>query len=409
MHEAALYTRWKREQEDTVVRIVTTEKIPLLLWADALDDETLTQARNLANLSCAFRHVAVMADAHVGYGMPIGGVLAAKDAVLPNGVGVDIGCGMRAVRTGLSEIDQGALKKILTGLRKAVPLGFKRHDQPRPLQALPDVDAKADMDREMPVAAGELASARRQIGTLGGGNHFIELQRGSDNRIWLMVHSGSRNLGYKVAGHYNGLAVELARNQKGAAPGEQQLAALPTASEEGRRYLREMEYCVAFARANRGAIMAAFQEIVADAAGCDQFEEPLDVAHNYAARETHFGREVWVHRKGAARAFAGEYGIIPGSQGSCSYIVRGLGNPQSFMSCSHGAGRVMGRKEAQRTLNLREEIDKLNARGVLHSLRSRSDLEEAPGAYKDIGKVIDNQRDLIEVVVELQPLAVLKG
>ena len=133
------------------------------------------------------------------------------------------------------------------------------------------------------------------------------------------------------------------------------------------------------------------------------------MAHNYAARETHFGREVWVHRKGATRAFAGEYGIIPGSQGSCSYIVRGLGNPQSFMSCSHGAGRVLGRKEAQRRLNLREEIDKLNARRVLHSLRSRSDLEEAPGAYKDIGKVIDNQRDLIEVVVELQPLAVLKG
>lgn len=392
-----------------MTRVVTTEKIPLLLWADALDDEALAQARNLANLPCAFHHVAVMADAHVGYGMPIGGVLAAKDAVLPNGVGVDIGCGMQAVRTGLSEIDQGTLKKILTGLRKAVPLGFKHHDQPRPLQALPDVDAKVDMDREMPVAAGELASARRQIGTLGGGNHFIELQRGSDSRIWLMVHSGSRNLGYKVAGHYNALAVELARNQKDAAPREQQLAVLPASSEEGRRYLREMEYCVAFARANRSEIMAAFQEIVADAAGCDQFAQPLDVAHNYAARETHFGREVWVHRKGATRAFAGEYGIIPGSQGSCSYIVRGLGNPQSFMSCSHGAGRVLGRKEAQRRLNLREEIDKLNARRVLHSLRSRSDLEEAPGAYKDIGKVIDNQRDLIEVVVELQPLAVLKG
>ena len=223
-----------------MTRVVTTEKIPLLLWADALDDEALAQARNLANLPCAFHHVAVMADAHVGYGMPIGGVLAAKDAVLPNGVGVDIGCGMQAVRTGLSEIDQETLKKILTGLRKAVPLGFKHHDQPRPLQALPDVDAKVDMDREMPVAAGELASARRQIGTLGGGNHFIELQRGSDSRIWLMVHSGSRNLGYKVAGHYNALAVELARNQKDAAPREQQLAVLPASSEEGRRYLREM-------------------------------------------------------------------------------------------------------------------------------------------------------------------------
>lgn len=392
-----------------MVRIVTTEKIPLLLWAEALDDEALAQARNLANLPCAFHHVAVMADAHVGYGMPIGGVLAALGAVVPNGVGVDIGCGMRAVRTGLTEIEPAALKKIVAGLRKAVPLGFKHHDKPRPLQALPDFDAMDGMDREMPVVAEEFASARRQLGTLGGGNHFIELQRGSDNRIWLMVHSGSRNLGYKVAGHYNALAIQLARNQKDAVPKEQQLAMLPAASEEGRRYLREMEYCVAFARANRGEMMAAFQEIVAEIAGCDQFAEPLDVAHNYAARETHFGQEVWVHRKGATRALLGEYGIIPGSQGSCSYIVRGLGNPQSFMSCSHGAGRVLGRKEAQRMLNLREEIDKLNARHVLHSLRNRSDLEEAPGAYKDIGKVIDNQRDLIEVVVELQPLAVLKG
>jgi tRNA-splicing ligase RtcB len=170
-----------------------------------------------------------------------------------------------------------------------------------------------------------------------------------------------------------------------------------------------MDYCVAFARANRGEMMAALQEIVAEVTGCAQFDEPLDVAHNYAARETHFFKEVWVHRKGATRAFLGEFGIIPGCQGSRSFIVRGLGNPQSFMSCSHGAGRLLGRKQAQRVLNLCEEIDKLDTQHILHSLRHRSDLEEAPGAYKDIGEVIENQRDLIEVVVELQPLAVLKG
>jgi tRNA-splicing ligase RtcB (3'-phosphate/5'-hydroxy nucleic acid ligase) len=170
-----------------------------------------------------------------------------------------------------------------------------------------------------------------------------------------------------------------------------------------------MEYCVAFARANRREMMAAVQVALAEVTGCSDFEAPLDVAHNYAAAETHFFREVWVHRKGATRAFAGEYGIIPGSQGSRSYIVRGLGNPQSFMSCSHGAGRVFGRKEAQRVLNLEEEIGKLNAQHILHSIRARTDLEEAPGAYKDIGEVIAHQNDLIEVVVELQPLAVLKG
>jgi tRNA-splicing ligase RtcB (3'-phosphate/5'-hydroxy nucleic acid ligase) len=390
-----------------VKRVIDTEKIPLLLWLDTLEEEALLQARHLANLPCAFHHVAIMADAHVGYGMPIGGVLATIGAVIPNGVGVDIGCGMQAVRTGLVELDMPALKKILAALRDTVPLGFKHHNKPRPVETLPD---PGDMDRDLPVVAREFESARRQVGTLGGGNHFIEIQQGSDQRIWLMVHSGSRNIGYKVAGHYNELAVRMAKKTgKDTIPKEWQLAVLPLDSPEGQRYLREMEYCVAFARANRTEMMAALQAIVTGITGCEQFDTPLDVAHNYAARETHFFREVWVHRKGATRAFAGEYGIIPGCQGSRSYIVRGLGNPQSFMSCSHGAGRVLGRKQAQRVLNLQAEKEKLDKRHILHSLRSRSDLEEAPGAYKDIGEVIANQQDLIEVAVELQPLAVLKG
>jgi tRNA-splicing ligase RtcB len=390
-----------------VKRVITTEKIPLLLWLDELDEEALGQARNLANLPCAFHHIALMADAHVGYGMPIGGVLATTGVVIPNAVGVDIGCGMRAVRTGLAEVETPLLKKILTRLRAAIPTGFKHHGKPQPAEALPD---PGEREYDLPVVAEEFESARHQIGTLGGGNHFIEIQRGSDNRIWLMVHSGSRNIGFKVAGHYNKLAEQLAKKRgKDAVPKEWQLAVLPIASAEGQRYLREMDYCVAFARANRGEMMTALQEIVVEVTGCDQFDAPLDVAHNYAARETHFFKEVWVHRKGATRAFLGEYGIIPGCQGSRSFIVRGLGNPQSFMSCSHGAGRLLGRKQAQRVLNLREEIDKLDTQHVLHSLRHRSDLEEAPGAYKDIGEVIENQRDLIEVVVALQPLAVLKG
>ncbi|MBV5318755.1 MAG: RtcB family protein [Desulfobulbaceae bacterium] len=388
-------------------RVITTEKIPLMLWLDQLEDEALAQAINLANLPWAFHHVAIMADAHVGYGMPIGGVLATTGAVIPNGVGVDIGCGMRAVRTGLSEVEPARLKKILGDLRATIPLGFKHHSEPRPVELLPDPGA---LERDLPVVAGEFDSARRQIGTLGGGNHFVEIQQGSDHRIWLMVHSGSRNLGYKVAGFYNNLATKLAKaGGRNVVPKEWQLAALQLGSAAGQQYLREMEYCVAFARANRSEMMARVQEIVADHTGCGEFEEALDVAHNYAALETHFSHQVWVHRKGATRAFAGEFGIIPGSQGSQSYIVRGLGEVQSFMSCSHGAGRVMGRKEAQLVLNLQEEIGKLNARHVLHSIRNRSDLEEAPGAYKDIFEVIKNQRDLIEVVVELQPLAVLKG
>ncbi|MGD9948543.1 MAG: RtcB family protein [Desulfobulbus sp.] len=387
-------------------QVVTTEKIPLLLWLDDLDVEAMAQARNLANLPCAFHHVALMADAHVGYGMPIGGVLATMDAVIPNGVGVDIGCGMRAVRTGLHFIEINILKKILTGLRKAIPLGFQHHKEPKPMELMP---TPMGADRELPVVHQEFVRARSQIGTLGGGNHFIEIQRGSDNRIWLMLHSGSRNLGYKVAAHYNKLAVQLAAEEKKGVPNAWQLAMLPLSASVGQQYLAEMRYCVDFARANRAEMMAVFQEIVNEATGCDLFDQPLDVAHNYAAEEQHFSRTVWVHRKGATRALSGEYGIIPGSQGSASFIVRGLGNPESFMSCSHGAGRVLGRREAQRVLDLKEEVGKLNARHILHHLRHQNDLEEAPGAYKDIARVIDNQRDLIEVVVELSPLAVVKG
>lgn len=390
-------------------RVVSTEKIPILLWLDQLDEEAMDQARHLANLDCAFHHVAIMADAHVGYGMPIGGVLATVGAIIPNGVGVDIGCGMQAVRTGLQEVTSAQLRAILGDLRRSVPVGFQHHSRPQPQAIMPDPGA-AGREQELPVVREEFASARCQLGTLGGGNHFIEIQQGSDNRIWLMVHSGSRNLGYKVAGVYNRLAVQLARKAgRGTIPKEWQLAVLPLDSIEGQRYLREMTYCVAFARANRGRMMAVLTGIVAEVTGCDEFDPAMDVAHNYAAREHHFGREVWVHRKGATRAFAGEPGIIPGSQGSQSYIVRGLGNEQSFRSCSHGAGRVLGRKEAQRVLDLETEVRRLDARHILHALRGRRDLEEAPGAYKDIATVIANQQDLVEVVVELQPLAVLKG
>jgi len=269
---------------------------------------------------------------------------------------------------------------------------------------LPDAPQK-----QLPVVMQEFANARKQLGTLGGGNHFIEVQQGSDGRIWLMVHSGSRNLGYKVAGYYNKLAQQISSKIKNSAPAQWQLAHLETDSEPGQRYLAEMDYCVTFAQANRRQMMLLIEEIFSAVTGCTAFGAPLDVAHNYAARELHFGCEVIVHRKGATRAFDGELGIIPGSQGTTSYIVRGLGNCESFCSCSHGAGRVLGRKQAQKSLNLERERELLEKRNIVHSLRSKKDLDEAPGAYKNINKVMANQKDLVEPVVELAPLAVVKG
>lgn len=384
-------------------KTLKTEKVPIKLWLDDIEPGALAQARNLANLPFVFHHVAIMPDAHQGYGMPIGGVMATEGVIVPNAVGVDIGCGMCAVPTGLISIDQADLKKIMAGIRKLVPLGFNHHKSPRDEAWMP-----VRRDR-LPMVEQEFRSALTQVGTLGGGNHFIEIQRGSDGRIWLMIHSGSRNIGFRVANHYNQLAIEISQKSKTPIPKAWQLAHLDLATKAGQTYLAEMEYCVRFALQNRLLMLEMVKSALVEQMGEVAFGEVINIAHNYAAREEHFGREVLVHRKGATSAAAGQLGIIPGSQGSRSYIVRGLGNPESFRSCSHGAGRLMGRKEAQRSLDLEAEKGRLDRLGVIHSLRGRGDLDEAAGAYKDITAVIAAQADLVEVVVELTPLAVIKG
>ena len=223
-----------------------------------------------------------------------------------------------------------------------------------------------------------------------------------------MIHSGSRNLGKKVADHYNKIAKDLNEQWFSSVPKEWDLAFLPLDTEEGKSYMDEMQYCVDFAFANRKLMMDNICKIFKDETGC-VFGEMINIAHNYAKMENHFGKNVLVHRKGATSAKLGELGIIPGSQGTASYIVRGKGNVDSFMSCSHGAGRAMGRKDAQRKLNLEDEISKLDKQGIIHGIRNVSDLDEASGAYKDIECVISSQLDLIEPLVKLIPHAVIKG
>lgn len=384
---------------------ITSEKIPIKLWLDDMEDGAMQQAKNLANLPFAFHHVAIMPDAHFGYGMPIGGILAAEEAVIPNAVGVDIGCGMCAVQTSLESISQAQLKRLMQSVRKNVPLGFKHHKKPQSHDRMPGHPRQS-----LPIIEQEYENARCQLGTLGGGNHFIEIQRAGDGSIWFMIHSGSRNLGYRVAHHYNKLAISLNKKLKHQIPSSWQLAYLPIDSEHGRTYLMEMTYCVEFARANRAAMLEEVKRCLTDEMhGAIEFFEPINIAHNYAARENHFGRDVYVHRKGATRAADAEIGIIPGSQGNASYIVRGRGNAESFSSCSHGAGRRLGRKQAQRELDLAREQEGLARKNIIHSLRGRKDLDEAPGAYKNIEQVIASQQDLIEIVEILQPLAVIKG
>lgn len=375
-------------------------------WCNSPEDGAIEQAKNMARLPFAFRQICLMPDTHQGYGMPIGGVLATRGAVIPNAVGVDIGCGMCAVRTSLVSIDTETLKTIMGKIREAVPVGFNHHKEPQDESLMP----------EDPITGGsgyvvhhEYGSALHQLGTLGGGNHFIEIQQcRADGHVWIMIHSGSRNLGKKVADHYNKTAVELNAKWLSSVPKSADLAFLPTSTTEYNLYMHEMQYCVDFALANRGLMIQRIEDIFKDVTRCD-FEPYLNIAHNYARWENHFGENVIVHRKGATSARAGEIGIIPGSQGTSSYIVEGLGNPESFMSCSHGAGRKMGRKEAQRTLNLADEQKKLDDRGILHAIRGEQDLDEASGAYKDIDVVMDEQSDLVRVLYKLEPLGVIKG
>lgn len=385
-------------------------QIPIKSWIPEenyyADEKMVEQVENLAKLPFAFHHIALSPDGHVGFGMPIGGVLATKDVIVPNAVGVDIGCGMCAVKTSLTEIDKETLKKIMGEIRKVIPVGFNKHKEMQNELLMPIDVNEFFGEGKLPICYQEFENARKSLGTLGGGNHFIEIQKGSDGYIWIMIHSGSRNLGKQVADYYNKVAIEL--NKKWYSYQGKELAFLPVDSEEGQAYLREMQYCVEFALANRKLMMDRVKECILNELDCE-FDDIINIAHNYASLENHFGKNVWVHRKGATSAKKGEVGIIPGSQGTKSYIVKGLGNPESFMSCSHGAGRKMGRNEAIKNLNLEEEIKRLDDMGVIHAIRGIKDLDEAPGSYKNIDEVMENQKDLVEILVELTPLAVIKG
>lgn len=387
------------------MKYIDTEKLVIKSWCDNPEDGCIEQAKNLANLPFAFNHIALMPDTHQGYGMPIGGVLATHGVVIPNAVGVDIGCGMCAIKTNLTVegFCVGAIKAVMGEIRKAVPVGFSHHREKLAALAMPIVLEK------MPIVEREFEKARTQLGTLGGGNHFIEIQKDEYGGIWIMIHSGSRNLGKQVADHYNKIAKALNAKWHTAVDPKADLAFFPSDTAEARDYLAEMNYCLAFSKANRAKMMEAIKTAFRLVNPDTQFGETLDIQHNYAAWENHFGQNVIVHRKGATQARVGQRGIIPGSQGTASYIVEGLGNPESFMSCSHGAGRRMGRKEAERTLNLADEIRKMDDKGILHGIRGKGDLDEAASAYKDIDVVMQEQQDLVKILTRLEPMAVIKG
>ena len=378
------------------------------MWTTEFDDKAREQIENLASLPFVHHHIALMPDCHGGMGMPIGGVLPTKDVVIPNAVGVDIGCGMCAVKTNIRarRLTEKILRKvIMKGIRERIPLGMDHHKEMQDEKYLP---TSFDLEK-LPVVETNYKSIHHQVGTLGGGNHFIELQRDDEGWLWIMIHSGSRNLGKQVGDFYNKKAKWLNELYYSKVESELMLPFLPLKTHEFNDYWGEMNYCIAFAKCNRQLMMERIKEVIVDALPLAEFEPTIDIAHNYAAFENHFGANCIVHRKGAVRARVGEIGIIPVSQGTSSYIVEGLGNADSFMSSSHGAGRVMSRTQAIKTLNLEDEIKKMESKGIVHSIRSQRDLDEAASAYKDIDQVIALETDLVKVITKLEPLAVIKG
>jgi tRNA-splicing ligase RtcB len=380
-------------------------RVPIKLWLPAAEVEpgAMEQLRNAARHPEVADHLAVMPDCHVGYGVTIGCVLPTRDAVLPNAVGVDIGCGMGAVNTGVKldpdRMSQKFWRNWAGRVMREVPTGFSTHKRAQDLGEL-----------ERPLRAGRLQSLVRdkaavQIGTLGGGNHFLEAQVDETGTIWLMVHSGSRHTGLRIANYYNDQAIAASANRHlNAAP---DLASLPLDDRTGQDYLHDMQWATDFARENRTRMIDAMIEALEVYLNDEVTEAAfVNIHHNFAQRETVDGQELMIHRKGATSADDGQLGIIPGSMGAPSYIVRGKGNEESLKSCSHGAGRRMGRNAAKKAISEAEFAASLAG---TYSRPSVTYIDEAPAAYKDIQTVIERQRDLVEIVHTLRPLITVKG
>jgi tRNA-splicing ligase RtcB (3'-phosphate/5'-hydroxy nucleic acid ligase) len=391
------------------------QNVPIKLWAppDEVDAPVIQQLKNVAALPWVAHHVAVMADVHAGRGATVGSVIAMEGAVAPAAVGVDIGCGMAAVATSLNARDlPDDLRPLRSAIEAAIPVGMTAHDDDAWNRGGgPGSDelrgaGQALMNRYGDLAVGGAALANRvahQIGTLGGGNHFIEICLDSEETVWLMLHSGSRHIGNALAEHHIGIARKLQHNQ---ALVDRDLAVFLAATPAFDAYRRDLYWAQEYARFNRHVMLHLLATVMRSFFPRVHFRDAISCHHNYVAEEIHFGRDLLVTRKGAIRAGQGELGIIPGSMGTKSYIVRGLGNPDSFQSASHGAGRRMSRTEARRRFTVAD------LRAQTEGVECRKDprvLDETPHAYKAIERVMMQQRDLVEVVTELKQVVCVKG
>lgn len=396
-----------------IKQILDQGEVPVKIWTDEIDARALQQLRNIATLPFIHKHVAAMPDVHVGIGATIGSVIACQKAIIPAAVGVDIGCGMIACRLSLTanDLDEKLLTKVFDQINRDVPVGRNQHKQDRALidRAQPFESELMMMTEKHPPllkAFRNFSNWMCQIGTLGGGNHFIELCLDEKQRVWIMLHSGSRGIGNAIGDYF----IELARKDMERLfihlP-DRDLAYFKEGSEHFNDYTHAVDWAQRYAFANRQTmldlIIAALKrhlppfEITTEAVNCH---------HNYVTQEHHYDADVWITRKGAIRARQGDLGIIPGSMGAKSYIVRGKGNPESFHSCAHGAGRKMSRMAAENQFTVADLAQQTE--GVI-CRKDKKVIDEIPGAYKDIDTVMANQEDLVEVVHTLKQIVCIKG
>ena len=384
------------------ISTVKGKSVDIHMWTmeEEVEASAMEQLKNIAALPWAFHHVAVMPDVHYGKGATVGSVIAMKDAVSPAAVGVDIGCGMGAIKTSLKAHQlPDNLHELRSDIEKAIPVGFNEHETP-PIQRSSLFEKFNQLDSSVEKLE---SKAQRQLGTLGGGNHFIELCLDRLDNVWMMLHSGSRNIGNRLAQVHIERAKKLAHNADLPDP---DLAVFLAGTPEMKAYRNDLFWAQEYASANRGVMFHLYQNVMAKHFHLIRFGEAIMCHHNYVADEVHFGEEVLVTRKGAIHAGKGVMGIIPGSMGTKSYIVEGLGNPESFESASHGAGRRMSRGAAKRQFTVEDLAQQ--TKGV-ECRKDQGVLDEIPAAYKEIGQVMENQRDLVRVVAELRQVLCVKG
>jgi tRNA-splicing ligase RtcB len=390
---------------------ISEGRVPVKVYTDDIEATARAQLVNISRLAIVHHHVAAMPDVHLGIGATVGSVIPTVRAIIPAAVGVDIGCGMMAARLSLTsrDLDEKALRGVYNQINRDVPVGFQQHDE----RDARSHAARGFKKKLTSLLEGHPGIGKRigkhshwalQLGTLGGGNHFIEVCLDEAERVWVMLHSGSRGIGNAIGSYF----IELAKKDSGQINlPDRDLAYFSEGAAHFDDYVGAVGWAQDYARANREEMLdIVLEALQRHLPGFEVTDEAVNCHHNYVEQEQHYGEKVWLTRKGAIRARAGELGIIPGSMGARSYIVRGRGAAESFHSCAHGAGRRMSRNAAQKTFNIDDLVKQTS--GVI-CRKDKGVLDEIPGAYKDIDEVMANQSDLVEVVHTLKQVLCVKG